>query len=135
MNSTDIIFIVDLLADFAFNRAESMHELSIAQNIITIIQSELPKYNFSKVQFISLRIGVMRQIVPDALFFAFECLAKDTPLEGAAIKIETIPIKGRCRSCHHEFILDNWQAKCTSCGDNQIEIIGGKELEIVAFEA
>jgi Zn finger protein HypA/HybF involved in hydrogenase expression len=40
-----------------------MHELSIAQNIITIIQSELPKYNFSQVKFISLRIGVMRQVV------------------------------------------------------------------------
>lgn len=111
-----------------------MHELSIVQNIITIIQSELPKYNFSKVHSISLRIGVMRQVVPDALFFAFECLTKDTPLEGAAIKIENIPIKGRCRNCHHEFILENWHENCESCGEDQIEIIAGKELEIAEFE-
>jgi len=111
-----------------------MHELSIVQNIITIILSELPKYNFSKVQSISLRIGVMRQVVPEALFFAFECLSKGTPLEGAEIKIENIPITGRCRNCRHEFIFESWQENCASCGENQIDIISGKELEIAEFE-
>lgn len=111
-----------------------MHELSIVQNIITIIQSELPKYNFSRVRSISLRIGAMRQIVPDALFFAFTCLSKNTPLEGAEIKIENIPIKGRCRKCRCEFILDSWQQNCASCGENQMDIISGKELEIAEFE-
>ena len=111
-----------------------MHELSIVQNIITIILSELPKYNFSKVQSISLRIGVMRQVVPEALFFAFECLSKGTPLEGAAVNIVNIPITGRCRKCRCEFILDSWQQNCASCGENQIDIISGKELEIAEFE-
>ncbi|MCU0645720.1 MAG: hydrogenase maturation nickel metallochaperone HypA [bacterium] len=111
-----------------------MHELSIVQNIIGIIQSELSKHNITRVKSISLRIGRMRQVVPDALFFAFECLSKDTPLEGAEVKIEDIPIKGRCRNCHHEFILENWQENCASCGENQMDIISGKELEIAEFE-
>jgi hydrogenase nickel incorporation protein HypA/HybF len=111
-----------------------MHELSIVQNIIEIILAELPKHNLSKVKTISLRIGKMRQVVPDAIYFGFECLSKNTPLEGAEVKIEIIPIKGRCRKCHHEFILENWQENCESCGENQIEIISGKELEIAEFE-
>jgi hydrogenase nickel incorporation protein HypA/HybF len=49
-----------------------MHELSIVQNIIEIVQSELPKHNIARVKSISLQIGRMRQVVPDAFFFAFE---------------------------------------------------------------
>ncbi|MCI0494622.1 hydrogenase maturation nickel metallochaperone HypA, partial [candidate division KSB1 bacterium] len=94
-----------------------------------------PKHNITRVKSISLRIGRMRQIVPNALFFAFECLSKDTPLEGAEVKIEDIPIKGRCRNCDHEFILENWQENCESCGESQVDIIAGKELEIAEFEA
>ncbi|HEX9975178.1 MAG TPA: hydrogenase maturation nickel metallochaperone HypA [bacterium] len=111
-----------------------MHELSIVENIIEIILAELPKHNLTKVESISLRIGEMRQVVPDALFFGFECLSKNTPLEGVEIKIDTIPIKGRCRQCHHEFILENWLESCKNCGQNQVEIISGKELEIAEFE-
>lgn len=111
-----------------------MHELSIVQNIIDIILAELPKHNLTRVESISLRIGEMRQVVPDALFFGFECLSKNTPLEGAEVKIEHIPIKGRCRNCQHEFILDNWLQSCQKCGQNHVEIISGKELEIAEFE-
>ena len=111
-----------------------MHELSIVQNIIEIILAELPKHNLTKVETISLRIGEMRQVVPDALYFGFECLSKDTALEGAEVKIENIPIKGRCRQCSHEFILENWLENCKKCGQNHVEIISGKELEIAEFE-
>ena len=111
-----------------------MHELSIVQNIIEIILAELPKHNLTKVESISLRIGEMRQVVPDALYFGFECLSKNTPLEGAEVKIENIPIKGRCRQCSYEFILENWLENCKKCGQNHVEIISGKELEIAEFE-
>jgi len=111
-----------------------MHELSIVQNIIEIILAELPKHNLTKVESISLRIGAMRQVVPEALCFGFECLSKNTPLEGAKVLIETIPIKGRCRQCHDEFILENWLESCKNCGQNHIEIISGKELEVAEFE-
>lgn len=111
-----------------------MHELSIVQDIIEIIQAELPRHNLTKVESISLRIGEMRQVVPDALYFGFECLSKNTPLEGAEVKIENIPIKGRCKNCYHEFILENWLDSCQNCGQNHVEIISGKELEIVEFE-
>jgi len=111
-----------------------MHELSIVQNIIEIVLAELPKHNLTKVESISLRIGEMRQVVPDALYFGFECLSKNTPLEGAEVKIENIPIKGKCRHCQHEFILENWLESCKKCGENHVEIISGKELEIAEFE-
>jgi len=111
-----------------------MHELSLIEGIIDIILAELPKHNISKVESISLRIGEMRQVVPDALHFGFECMSKNTPLEDAELRIENIPIKGKCPQCKHEFILNNWFGNCPKCQSTNIEIISGKELEIAEFE-
>ena len=111
-----------------------MHELSIIENIVEIILAELPKHNIQKVESISLRIGKMRQIVPEALQFGFECVSKNTPLEGAELIVENVPIKGHCFNCNHEFILKNWLENCPNCQESKVEIISGKELEIKEFE-
>ena len=111
-----------------------MHELSIAENIIDIIINELPKNHLTKVVNIKLKIGVMRQVVPEALQFGFEYLSKNTPLEGAKINIENIPITAHCHLCSSDFIIQNWLESCPICQKNNFQIISGKELEIVEFE-
>ena len=111
-----------------------MHEVSIVASIIDIILTEMPKHKFTKIESISLKIGEMRNVVSDALLFGFECLSKDTPIEGAEIKIENIPIIGRCSKCNNEHAMDNWLQQCSQCNSNNIKIISGKELEIVEFE-
>lgn len=111
-----------------------MHELSIAENIMNMILEELPKYNISKVRNIRLKIGEFRQIIPESLLFGFECITPDTPLEGVHVNIEHVTAKGRCLECHQEFILENLFRYCPSCESLQVEIIAGKELEIVEFE-
>jgi len=111
-----------------------MHELSIAQGIIDIVLAEMSKHNLTRVERISLKIGELRQVLPVALSFGFECLSKDTPLEGADLVIESIPLKGRCTQCGHETLLKNWFESCSRCQANQMTIIAGKELEIADFE-
>lgn len=111
-----------------------MHELSIIESIIEIIIAEMPKHKLTRVEKISLRIGDMRQVVPDALLFGFECLSKNTPLEGAVLSIENVPIRARCNACQTEFQLNNWFQGCTKCNASEVEIISGKELEIAEFE-
>ena len=111
-----------------------MHEISIVDSIINIIMAEMPKHNLAKIESIKLRIGEMRRVVPDTLLFAFDVLSRDTPLEGAKLIIESLPIRGRCKSCLQDFPIENWGGKCIRCGKNDIEIISGKELDIVELE-
>ncbi|MBD3289873.1 hydrogenase maturation nickel metallochaperone HypA [candidate division KSB1 bacterium] len=111
-----------------------MHELSIIESIIDIILSEMPKHNMKTVDKISLRIGEMRQVVPEALHFGFDCLSANTPLEGAELFIESVPIKGRCKACESEFRLGTLYQECEKCNSTEVEIVSGKELEIAEFE-
>ncbi|MGQ9608722.1 MAG: hydrogenase maturation nickel metallochaperone HypA [bacterium] len=111
-----------------------MHEVSIAENIIEIIKAEMPKHNLTRIDSIKIRIGDMSHIMPDALIFAFELLSEGTQFENAKIIIEKIPTKGRCRNCGNEFIMDDILDNCPKCGGVYIDIISGKELEILEFE-
>lgn len=111
-----------------------MHEVSIAKNIIEIIKAEMPKHNLTQIDSIKICIGNMSHIMPDALIFAFELLSEGTQFENAKIVIEKIPTKGQCRNCGNEFIIDDILGNCPKCGGVYIDIISGKELEILEFE-
>ena len=111
-----------------------MHELSLAQNIIEIITDELSENGLTRVGTIKLKVGEISQVMPDSLRFGFECLIRDTRLAGAKLVIETVPARGRCMTCGKEFIIENWGFICPECGNTDIVVLSGKELEIVEFE-
>jgi len=126
-----------------------MHEISIVESIIDIVLNEIPKYNITRVSSIALRIGEMQLVVPEALRFGFKLMAQNTPLEGAEIIIESVPTTGRCKNCGYEFNfllrksktltkkgnnIDDWFDNCPKCEKTNIEVISGKEMEIINFE-
>jgi hydrogenase nickel incorporation protein HypA/HybF len=65
-----------------------MHELSIAEELLSIITEKAQQVGIRKISRIDLRIGEFSGVLPDALVFAFEMLSKDTMSEGARVEIE-----------------------------------------------
>src|SRR3954452_16572973 len=102
-----------------------MHELSIADAVVQIVNRHAGGRRVSKVE---LRVGHLRQVVPSALAFAFELVAKGTPAEGAELALEEVPAAGRCRACGAESELDGFPLRCGRCGDLDVEVIRGEEL-------
>ena len=111
-----------------------MHELALAESIANIVEKERLKNSFSKVLSVYIKLGSLHEIVPDALQFGFDSLTQDTPLAGANLKIEQIPIKGRCRQCSHEFVIEEFLFICGSCYSGDIEVIEGDELLITHID-
>ena len=112
----------------------NMHELSIAQNIIEIVVNEMAKNRLTRVDTVTLRVGEMTQILPESLHFGFECLTRETPIAGAKLIIESIPARGYCKSCDNEFDFKGWLFSCSLCGETRIDIISGRELDIVSID-
>jgi hydrogenase nickel incorporation protein HypA/HybF len=111
-----------------------MHELAIAQNIVDIVIDQMKVHGLSKIETILLRVGVLRNVVKESLSFSFDLAVRETPMEGAKLVVETIPIRGRCITCNQEFTMDYWLDDCPFCQSLTIEITSGKELEIVEIE-
>jgi hydrogenase nickel incorporation protein HypA/HybF len=111
-----------------------MHELSIAQSIVDIVMEQMNIHNLSRVESVALRIGALRGIVVDSLNFGFDETIRETPMEGAKLVVETVPLRGTCLTCRQEFSMDDWSGDCPWCNSLTVEITSGKELEIVWIE-
>jgi hydrogenase nickel incorporation protein HypA/HybF len=111
-----------------------MHELSIAQNIIEIVNDNLNDHQKSIVKSVRVKVGKLTNILPDSLVFSFEALVKDTDLDGAVLEIEHLPIKIKCAECGAVSTSDDFLFSCEKCGGNQIKILSGNEFLVSEIE-
>ena len=111
-----------------------MHEVSIAQSLIHILEDEMRLYRGRSLKKVRVLVGELSGVVPDALLFAFEVCSRGSVAEGAILEISEVPAKGFCRICKREFTLDVPFLICTVCGSPDIEVLSGRELEIDKLE-
>jgi hydrogenase nickel incorporation protein HypA/HybF len=108
-----------------------MHELSIAGSIAEVAERHA---GGRRVLAVSIRAGQLRQVVPSALRFAFELVGSETPLAGASLQIEHVPVRGRCRTCGEHGELPRMPLACGACGGLELDLTSGEELEVVEIE-
>ena len=111
-----------------------MHELSIAQSLMKLVLAEAEKARARKVLKISLKVGELTGVIPDSLSFCFELLSKSTIAENAKITIEKVPIRGYCSKCKSDFVITNNHYRCSTCGNTNIDLSSGRELQIDHLE-
>ena len=107
-----------------------MHELSIAQAILTVTERHAAGRRVEKVE---VRVGHLRQVVPSALEFAFGLLVEGTALDGAELAIEQVPARGRCRRCGEETVLSSFPLACARLRRIDMEMLAGEELQVEAL--
>jgi len=108
-----------------------MHELAIAESVVRIVCDHAGDRRVTNVE---LKVGHLRQVVPDALAFAFELVAQGTVAEGAALEIEEVPAAGRCRACGSETVMTGFPLQCAACGGLDVALERGEELLVDALE-
>lgn len=111
-----------------------MHEASLAKNILEIIEEYSGQFDGKKVKTITLRVGELAGVYPDALMQYFVEFSRGTPADGAVLNFENIPVKGRCRICNEEFVIYNFELNCPKCFESKFDIIGGNEFELSKLE-
>lgn len=76
----------------------------------------------------------MAGVVVDSLEFCFSAIIAGTPLEGAMLEIERVPIAAHCKACELRFEVEHFAFSCPSCDSTEIELVSGRELEVVEVE-
>ena len=108
-----------------------MHELSIAQSIISIVEKSLPVDFKGEVESVGLQLGSLSGIEVDALTFSFSILREKSKIPSACLTIDKIPAKALCRGCATEFLISSFGIPCPQCGSFQYSVIQGKEMKVV----
>lgn len=109
----------------------AMHELSIAQSILEIVNANLPAHEAHHVASVNVKVGEMSGVVPESLKFCFEAIIQGTPLQGAELSIEAVPFVLECNSCRNCFESKLGSTVCPSCGSADAAVISGTELQVV----
>ncbi len=110
-----------------------MHELSIAENILSITEEYAAREEATRIHAIDLEIGTLAGIEIDALKFAMEVMFRNTLLGSAKIMIKKIQATGRCLTCSHEFEAEDFFSPCPDCAGFDIDILNGTELKVKAL--
>lgn len=110
-----------------------MHELAICKGIIEVAAAALSA-PMPRVSSVSVRIGRLTGVVPDSLRYYFDLLSPETPLAGAALLLEEVPIRGRCADCSADFEIDTLTFTCPRCDSGFVDLLSGRELQVVSLE-
>jgi hydrogenase nickel incorporation protein HypA/HybF len=111
-----------------------MHELAIATRIVETVSEVVAGSDVAAVDAVSVRVGRLSTVVPDALRFAWSEVIEETALAGAALQIEEVEPAIACAHCQATFTLPGVRLICPGCGQPAQQLIQGQELDILSIE-
>jgi hydrogenase nickel incorporation protein HypA/HybF len=108
-----------------------MHELSVASAVLNTVLKHADK---RRVSVVALRVGRMRQVIPDSLRFYWDIVARDTVCQDATLELDEIQTTLRCRDCRRRWWPQIPAFRCPQCGSADVDIEAGEELEVDYIE-
>lgn len=110
-----------------------MHEVSMMQNTLDLAIAQAKQNHATKVERLTMNIGELSGVIPEALEFAFEVLTPGTIAENAQLEIKTIPVVCYCPKCERNFRPESDIFACPQCQQISSNVISGRELELASI--
>jgi len=111
-----------------------MHEMSIAQNIVSIVDETLAGEKYQRLREVVVDVGELVAVVPESLEFCYMVITEKTKFQDSKLTIRVLPLVGKCRKCQAESKVERFDFVCAKCQARDLEIIQGEELHISHLE-
>ncbi len=111
-----------------------MHEVSIAEGILSVVESTLVNEPDAKVSSVTVNIGELAGVESQALLFAWDSVVRGTLAEGAKLVIEQVAGEAWCMKCAKNVPLHRHGDPCPQCGGYQLMPVKGHELKVASLE-
>jgi hydrogenase nickel incorporation protein HypA/HybF len=120
-----------------------LHELALSR---AVVETALRHAAGRPVRVVRVRVGALRQVVPESLRFNFGIVIRDTCCEGARLELEPIAARLRCAQCRREWdpapppasdtseLVSQLSFRCPGCGGSDSDVIAGDELEVESID-
>ena len=111
-----------------------MHEMSLCEGIIQVLEEQAQQQNFSTVSLVVLEIGALAGVEKEALRFGFDVVTKGTLAEAATLEIVDLPATAWCFACEMSVPVSERFDCCPQCSGHQLQVNGGDEMRIKELE-
>ena len=107
-----------------------MHEMSLAESVLQIIEEAAQEQGFQRVRTIVLEIGQLAAVEFDAMRFCFDAVTAGSIAEGATLEMVTTPGAGWCLQCVASVPVTEQMGTCPQCGGFRVQVTGGTEMRV-----
>lgn len=111
-----------------------MHEMSLAESIVQIVEDTARQHGGTRVTSVRLEVGRLAGVEIEALRFCFEAASRDSVAAGAALEIDQPEGRAWCMPCGGSVTVDGLADPCPDCGSHQLQVTGGTELRVRDIE-
>jgi hydrogenase nickel incorporation protein HypA/HybF len=111
-----------------------MHEMSLAEGVLQVMEDASRQQMFSKVTTVWLEIGQLSGVEPEAMRFCFDAVVSGSLAQGARLEIIALPGSGWCMACAKTQPMAEVFGECPECGGYQMQVSGGTELRVKELE-
>ncbi len=111
-----------------------MHEVGLMESTLAMALTRAAEEGAHRIHRLTMRVGPLSGVVPEALEFAFDVLTRGTIAEGATLEVEQVPIICYCSQCRGDFQPKDLFCECPRCRHVSGEVRGGRELELASLE-
>lgn len=112
-----------------------MHELSLINSLLKIVDDYAAAEGFNKVNSLKLSFGRLSCLDRQSLEFAFSVQSIGTKAEGATLDFEILPARILCLNCDRESTMDGTWDHCPGCQSPDVILTGGtEELKLLEMD-
>lgn len=111
-----------------------MHEMSLCENVLQVLQDSASSQNFQRVKTVWLEIGELSCVEIEALRFSFSEVCKYTLADSAKLEITIIPGRAKCLSCGRTVAIKQRFDACSTCNNHQLQVFDGEDMRIKELE-
>lgn len=109
-----------------------VHELSLCQAIAGVVK---PHAQGRHVDVVRVRVGALRQVVPESLEFCWSLIRDHEELAGAKLELELVPAEVKCRACQQRSQIESrWSVCCPECTSADVEVVRGNEFLVTSLD-
>jgi hydrogenase nickel incorporation protein HypA/HybF len=111
-----------------------MHEVGLIEAVVAMAVEAAGREGAAKIHRITLRIGRLAGVEPEALALAFEVVSGGTLAEGATLEVETVEVVCHCAECGRDFTPPDFAFLCPTCEQPSADVRQGREMELASME-
>ena len=99
-----------------------MHELSLCQSAVEIIQRQAEQHDVKRVTAVWLEIGALSCVEESAVRFSFEIVCHGTVAQGCDLHIVYKPAQAWCWDCSQVVEIHQHDAQCPLCHGERLRV-------------
>lgn len=111
-----------------------MHEMSLAENVLQIVEETARREGAQRVNTVILEIGRLSAVEPEALRFCFEAVARDSLAAHAVLQIVEVPGSAWCLDCATTVPVEERYATCPRCHGHALQLTAGTDMRVREIE-